>query len=175
MFTGGIKGDFAERMVARSQKWAIPPISARIFAPDDLIWWYWQEHGTASRGEAGGAPYPIDPVNAKALAFPDAQGKLVFRQHVEHPGIAPRHSVLKAIPDIEAQSRTKLAAALTDGGLDNPSTLQTAVTAAVTEAKAQIVTSMSENIPGTRIDGKLAGDTAASVFDAEAEVIENGE
>jgi hypothetical protein len=175
MLKGSITGNFKDQMNQRAQRWIGKSIGARIHVPDDLDWWVFQEWGTATRGEFGGAAYAIDPVHAKMLAFPDSAGNTVFSRHVEHPGIPPRHPVLKVMPDIQAQAAQKINSALSEGGLDDPSNLQVAVTAAVTEARTQIAESMSKNIPGTRIDGKLLGETAASVFESQAVVIENGD
>lgn len=168
MFTGGISGDFLDRMSKRIEQWSGKTISARIYAPDELMWWYWLEVGTAG-------PYPIDPINAKMLKFPGDAGEAVYAHHVEHPGIAPRHSVLQAMPEIQAQASVKIAEAMSEGGLDDATLLQAAVNTAVKEAKTQIAESIATNIPGTREDGRLLGQTASSVFDAKAVVIENGE
>lgn len=173
MFKLNVTGDFATKMAARIEAWRGQgkKIAAGIHAPDELSWWAFQEYGTASRGEAGGVPYTIDPVNAEALAFPGPNGTTIVRKQVIHPGIPPRHSVGKVIPDIEEASAEKIAAALNGGALDDPTLLVAAVTDAVTDAKAKIVESMAQNIPGTRVDGKLLGRTASSVFDELAEVV----
>lgn len=48
-----------------------------------------QEFGTASRGEFGGAPYTIVPKKAKALRFM-SNGRAVYTRRVLHPGIPAR-------------------------------------------------------------------------------------
>lgn len=170
MFKASISGDFVSKIAARRDAWRARKIGALIYAPDALKWWIYQEYGTATRGQFGGPRYPIDPVNAKVLAFPNGQGGTTLTPHVDHPGIPPRHSVEKALPQIEEFVMAALEQALNEGAADDPIALQEAVIKAVTEAKQLIVRSMSENIPGTRDDGRLQGQSAAGAFESESEV-----
>lgn len=52
----------------------------------------------------GTAPHPIDPVNAKVLRFTVGDGKVVFAQHVDHPGTLPNDyrsvALTSAMPDL---------------------------------------------------------------------------
>lgn len=173
MFKLSVTGDFNQKMQERVAKWQAVSgqIVAKIVVPDDLKFWYFQEFGTASRGDAGGAAYSIDPIHANSLAFPGPGGEKVFAKHVNHPGIPARHSVGKAMPQIEEDTAASITKALQSGAADDPSLLKVAVEQSTQNAKELIVQSMEQNIPGTRADGKLLGRSAASVFDAEAQVV----
>lgn len=181
-FKTQIAGKFVEQVEARARKWADTKISARITVPDELVWWYWQEFGTAASGDAGrasGHTYEIVPVKAKYLIYP-YQGKKVMTLKVEaHPGIKPRRSVTKALPDIRDNTKTTVRQALHQGGADHPELIREAILEATLAAKRRIVASIAENITGTRVGdpdnfispGRLGGETAASVFDSQAQVV----
>src|SRR5438445_444717 len=77
----------------RKQEFA-QPIRARIRVPSDLRWWYWQEFGIPHS-------YPIRPINAKMLVFPDSRtGGTVVTPYVNHPGLKPRRMVSKVLEPI---------------------------------------------------------------------------
>lgn len=191
-FKAKIEGKFAQSLQERlAQVQANRDPSARVTVPAADSWWYFNEFGTATKHSAptsagnaeiapipppihGGGTYPIDPVNAKELRFPQG-GEVVFRSHVDHPGIRPSRSVTKALPEIEQVFMSKVSASFADGAADNPAQLQEVVLEVANEAKALIVQSMAENLNGTRsIEpelGKLGGRTASQVFDSDAQVV----
>lgn len=162
----------------RRSKWSAGKLGAKIVVPPELEWWYWLEFGTASRGDAGGPSYSITPVDSTYLVFPQ-EGATTFSKGVQHPGVAPRRSVTKVLPNIETDTLQKINAALHAGAADDPALMQDALMSAVMQAKALIVDSISVNIPGTRPvnvkypkqSGKLLGNTAASVFDSAAQIV----
>lgn len=169
-FKLSVTGDLRSKLEERISKWRGQVASATVHVPDDLKWWVYQEYGTATY--IGGSSYSIDPVNADALSFPGPNGEKIFAKHVNHPGIPPRHPVQKAMPAITRTCQEHVSQAFREGAADDPALLQTAVSLAVLQAKEEIVTSLAENIPGTRIDGKLLGQSASSVFDEQATVVE---
>jgi hypothetical protein len=162
-FNTKLSGDFAKRLTDRQAKYSGRTASAVLRVPEALHWWYWQEFGTP--------PYPIDPVNAKALAFPGQDGNTVFRSHVDFPGLRPRRAVTSVLPEVEAAAGASLRAAFEAGAADDPAILQQAIVAATEQAKVIIVASIADKMPNTRADGRLQGSTASDVFSQQSEVV----
>jgi hypothetical protein len=181
--TTRVSGQFSKAMQGRIQRLEGVTISARIEVPDTLVWWYWQEFGTASSGDAGrasGHSYEIVPKQAKLLVYPYNGQKVISLRVEAHPGIKPRRSVTKALPEIREATQANVRKALVAGGADHPELIRQAILESAQEAKRLIVESIAQNIPGTRdgdseehiSPGKLGGRTAASVFDEEAQVVD---
>jgi len=168
-------GEFSKRLEARAEKWRGRKIAAHIHAPDELKWWYWNEHGVPAR--------TIVPVESTRLAFPGEGGGTELRTSVDWPGIKPHHTVQNVMEDVRAATQVLVRHALDNEGADNPDLVEQAVVEATKEAKSLIVTQMAEDLPGTRRDnktypkqsGKLHGETAASVFDRLAGVKDDSE
>lgn len=168
-------GQFAQ-MLQRIRKESSQPIAARIVVPPDLRWWVYQEWGTATRGEAGkasGHAYNIFPVRAKMLSWPGADGSVVFRHSViNHPGIRPRHMVLKALPEIESAVTGELGRVLKETGYDFNAAKVYLLDVIMPKVKQLLVESFERELPGTRVDGKLGGTSAAEAFNAGAEIVD---
>lgn len=74
----------------------------------DVPYAMYQEFGTASRGEYGGAPYVITPKKGKYLVF-YVNGKKVVTKKVTHPGV-PAHPYLRpAVQEAFGELYEKLA------------------------------------------------------------------
>lgn len=168
-------GALTKRLQERAEAWSQARLGAKLVVSDESKWWYWQEFGTASQGDAGGSSYTIDPVNATELRFP-AGGKMQYKAQVHHPGVKPRRSVTKALPDVNALLGSAVHEAFESGALDDPGILQDALMTVMTEGKALIVQSIADNVPGVRAlepeQGRLGGMTAAEAFDADANVVD---
>ena len=153
---------FAAELQRRLESIAGGPrvMSGLLHVPPELAWWYWQEFGTAG-------PYDIDPVNAKVLSWPTPEGRAIAH-HVKHPGIKPRRFVTDSLPEIRQKMAQDFMAVFTTF---NPELYKQALlTSTLPEAKKIIVSAIEDRLPGTRIDGKLAGDTAANTFDSAATI-----
>lgn len=186
-----IKSVVSTKLVAELRKRATSfrtaQIAARIQVPTDLTWWYYIEFGTATRrsGDApygGGAtgPYPIDPIDRGDSSTLQSlhwgpQGAGVFMKHVSHPGIRPHPFVRQALPVIMAQLVTDIRAALTEGGFRQNVLKETLLNETMVFAKALLVENLATAAPGTREDGNLLGETASSVFEEEAEIVDAGD
>jgi hypothetical protein len=164
MFTikgGGLKEELERRIAAlQSQQ-----VGFVIWVPDNMSWWYYHEFGTL-----GG--YPIDPVNAKFLSWPEpqAQGGRRYAAHVTHPGNKPLHMVYRITLDAQEYTREAVMQAFQESGYD-PEQLQFVMLNDVGPAVQQmIVDSIAEQLPGVRQDGKLMGESAAEAFAAESEI-----
>lgn len=143
-------------------------ISVSLVVPEEMQWWYYQEFGTPSA-------YDIDPVSAKELVFPDPanpEGPRVHALHVHHPPIRARHMVSSVLTDIEEAIHSDFAEAATESGFDGEVIRQQIVYTTMERVKSLIAESFSERLPGTRGDGRLLGQTAAEVFETDAEIVE---
>lgn len=69
----------------------VSPVEAHI--GPTAYYGVYQEYGTASRGEFGGAPYVIRPKRAERLHF-QVDGKWVTAREVKHPGV-PSHPYMR--------------------------------------------------------------------------------
>ena len=179
-------GGFAKEFGARAASFRGAQIAARIQVPSDLTWWYFLEFGTATRQEDApvpgpGAAYPIRPVDhgdhtLHTLAWPGEGGETVFRKLVPaHPGIRPHPFVRQAIPDILSQWAIDIRAALVEGGFRMSTIKDSLMEETMPYALALLVSNLAAAAPGTRPDGNLLGDTAASVFEEEAEIVDAGD
>lgn len=94
----------------------VSPVEAHI--GPTVVYGLFQEYGTASRGEFGGAPYVIRPVRAERLYF-QVDGEWVTAKEVHHPGI-PAHpymrpAVQQALGPAAAEMARKGALLITKG------------------------------------------------------------
>jgi hypothetical protein len=138
------------------------PIQATLTVPEELGWWYAFEFGTDS--------YTIRPLNGRALRFP-IDGVFKFVTEVHFPGRRPQliyrserqdilNNALDAIADyfkLYGIRRSTLNACLTDD--------------IMVYAKQAMMNRIEEVAPLTREDGKLRGQSASDVWDAEAEIV----
>lgn len=137
-----------------------------LWAPDTLAWWYYQEHGTV-----GG--YPIDPVNAKFLSWPEpqAQGGIRRALHVIHPGVKPKHMITNVWSEIKSAFAVGTMQALRESEFDMALVQETILSTIGPAVKDIVVASIAEQLPTSRLDGgKLAGEAPADVFAAETEI-----
>lgn len=159
-------------------------VAYRVTVPSDLSWWYWLEFGTAGRQDSA-APvktahpgtYPIDPVNAEALYFPDAHapnspggGRFAF--HIDHPGIRPRLIYRGVRDDILLAAARGIGRGFIQEGVR----LATLRTVLRDDVMPYAIEKMGEALdlaaPGVREDGRLDGNTAGEVWREEAEIEE---
>lgn len=161
-----ISTKFLAEAQRRAKQFSGKKVAARIRANEDTQWWAYLEFGTALRGEnpAYQRTYPIDPVNAKMLSWPGADGGRVFRSHVDHPGIHPHLIVRSVLKDIRTLAGAFLAEHLS--GADTEQIRLLLLQEVMPQAKTMIVESIAERVTGTREDGKLHGQTAADAFAA---------
>lgn len=161
-------GSFLEELERRIDSVGSERISATITVPDEMQWWYYQEFGTPDS-------YPIDPVYAKELVFPDPSneaGPRIHAAHVNHPPIRARHMVSAILTDIEETVQSDFALAAVESGFDGEEIRQTIVYSTMEKVKSMIAESFAQRLPGTREDGRLLGQSAAEVFESDAEIIE---
>jgi hypothetical protein len=175
MIQGKIQGQFTKKLQTLVNKYQSKKVVGyRIEVPPELIWWYYQEYGTAVRGEPGkasGVPYDIKPVIAKALRIPQGNGSFSFvREIKDHPGIPARYSVKKILPELEKYCKEQFAK---PGIIDDPKFLAKTSKECAEFAIKLIAESLDRNLDGIRrIDGKLEGDYPGEVFEKLAKVVE---
>lgn len=168
-----ITGSFLARVRAGIQEAAgVGTIAGRISVPSNLAWWYFQEFGTATRGDAGrasGRPFDIYPVNARALAWEDTNGGSVVRAYVKnHPGIYPQHFVTSSLQSILNIAASNVQQALRRSPFSVLAIRTSLLEQTMPSAKEVIVEAMSERLPGVRIKGKLGGQVASDVFNRDS-------
>lgn len=184
-------GTFAAEMKKRAAAFKYARIGARIQVPSDLRWWAWLEFGSATRTMAdapfaGGGAYPIknidrgDASTLRSLHW-TANGVNVFKDNVPaHPGIRPHPFVRTAIKEIVEVFKADVVAALMDKGKDgykfSPGAIQDVLlNHTMVYALSLIVANLATAAPGTREDGNLLGETASSVFEEEAEIVDGSD
>lgn len=173
-FKSKLTGDFLERIRLRSEKFAsIQHIAATIVVPDDMIWWYYNEYGTATKSLVNpGIAYDIVPVNANSLAFPGADGGTVFAHAVLHPGIKPSKMVEMVREEIRVYVAKAVKEYFTEFDFDPTLVKESLLSTIMPRVKEFITQSFAQQLTGVRVDGKLGGRSAAEVFDQEATVVD---
>lgn len=172
---------FLDELRKRQASFRGARIAARIQVPSDLSFWYFLEFGTASRQDSAapirgpGTSYPIYPVDANALSWPGPDGERIVRDKVlAHPGIRPHPFVRQTLPDIRSFAKADLIAALMGAGGFRTANVKAQLLGNTMHRIVEMLSaSLASAAPGTREDGKLDGNTAAEVFEEEAEVVDS--
>lgn len=152
-------------------------LSAALVASEKVRWWYWIQWGTAGRQDpkapvktTHAGTYPIDPVQALILRWPNAiDGGFVYRMHVDHPGIRPRLFVTKVENDI----RRRAVQDFNTVKFSDPSEMERVlIEKTMPFAAEQVIASLATEAPGIRADGRLGGKSASEAL-ADNLTIEN--
>lgn len=159
-------------------------ISARLVVPEELRWWYFHEFGSATFNEKHptGA-YPIVPITAPYLKFPNPEGKYISsemfshfddgftrRFKVMHPGVRPTHMITLVLDDIRQMAATEIVQAMVSSRYSKDAVRERLVQVVLQQAKQIIVESIEAHLEGQREDGKLHGRSAGEVFNDYAVV-----
>jgi hypothetical protein len=87
-------------------------LAFEIVVPPEMVWWYWQEFGTALYAEKGTDNpfgYTVAPVHGKALRFYDrGVGDFRITKETFVFGIPPHHMVTNSIPEIRVLMSTSV-------------------------------------------------------------------
>jgi hypothetical protein len=171
---------FFTKVAQRRAEFArVKQISGRICVPPELQYWYWQEFGTAVGGTnrvtpdpvggASGSTYPIAPVNTNMLKFP-WKGEDYYTSLVKnHPGVPPHHSVTKQLKVIKDLAIINLElASLAEGFLSVEGIMDSLLLKTLPQAINLISRQMEQDLTGTRPEGRLGGQSAASDFNTKA-------
>lgn len=169
----------SEALAQRRADWQQARLSARVTVPPELKWWYWNEFGTAARGDtsrgASGSAYPIDPINKELLSFPTEEGQVVAK-HVDHPGIHPHRFVQNSLPGIMDFARVNIKGAFIRSHLEAEAVRIQLMEVVMPEAISEIARFMFFALPGTRMGeySGLNGQVASDVFEREAKIVNTG-
>jgi hypothetical protein len=159
-----ISGTFQEKLEQRRAQWSsVHQIAAVVTVPDDMIWWVYNEFGTA--------PHSIDAKNG-LLIFPDTRnpGETVKTPHVDHPGTRASHMVAL----VEERCKDRAIEDLHNNLPPNfsPEEYKAVLMDSTMPAIKEIIRSSFEATLSdkVRIDGggKLGSQTAAEVFEEKA-------
>lgn len=83
-------GNMSQHIVKRTA--SIDGKPSVLVGVENVKYAYWVHEGTV--------PHDIFPVNARVLAFPGRDGKMVFTQHVSHPGTKPNRFLVRALQHV---------------------------------------------------------------------------
>lgn len=153
---------------------AAPPIASVIKVGDAANFWHYQEFGTGQRGDPGiasGQPFDIEPVNAKVLSWTGPSGETVFRHEVvNHPGIYPQHFITRSLKAILLNAAANLTETARNTSFDPEAIRADLTNRTMPQTLVKIIQEMGSALRGVRVDGKLHGAAAASVFSANASI-----
>lgn len=151
-------------------------LSFDLVVPPEMVWWYWQEFGTALFAEKGTDNpygYTIVPKNAKALRFYDRNvGDFRIAKEVFVYGIPAHHMVTNSLPEIRVTIKGYVAQAMKESGYDMLALKEILLTKMMPEIKEivrQAFEAALDNSP--RPGGKL--DVPAAVeFENKATIVD---
>jgi hypothetical protein len=151
-------------------------LAAKIVVPPEMIWWYWQEFGTALYAERGTLPgneagYHIpspDNLDAHILVFQGRDGQTVHVKHAFTYGIPAKHMVTTVLGDIRAEVARLLSTAI---GTYDITALHAALLEKVMPRVKEIIRgSFEANLSNfNRENGRLEA-TPADEFEAKATI-----
>jgi hypothetical protein len=174
--------NFIKELERRQSEFGSKKAAARLTVPDgpQHRWWYFQEFGTATHNPDSPHPsgYEIYPVNGGALSWVAKDGTRIVVPFVGfpftdiHPGVTPKRYIATIEPNLKTVIASRAVSSMLSSKFDFNALNQALLTEIMPEIKRQIVESMAEKLSGTREDGKLAGQTAASVFEQITQIVE---
>jgi hypothetical protein len=87
-------------------------IAAKIIVPPEMIWWYWQEFGTALYAERSpsypGYDVPSVPDISITLRFEGEDGRTILTKHVFTTGVPAKHMVTSIHDAIRQYAFTRI-------------------------------------------------------------------
>lgn len=179
MFT--VKGTkFKQQLQSMQARFSGKRISAKLTVPPEMMWWYWQEFGTASFAERDTTapsgyevPALANQVEGKYLYFVSRRdGAAHIRHSVFVLGIPARHMVTLVLPDVEALVKSDTATALKEGSYSFEFLHNYIITKTMPAIKRIIRQSFQDQLSNTvRETGRLDV-TAADEFEAQAEIVD---
>jgi hypothetical protein len=178
---------FLDELKRRRASFTGRSVSARIQVPPDLRFWYWLEFGTAGRQDPSapmkskwGDTYPIEPVRAQMLHWPNALAPNEpsggrFQFHVDHPGIRPTLIVRDVIANKEVWKTIGqgIGNAMLHEGFRLGVLKAQLLEGAMPYISEQIASNLERAAPHTREDGKLDGNKASDVWREEVEIVDS--
>jgi hypothetical protein len=179
MFT--VRGTkFKQQLQTMQAEFSGKRISAKITVPPEMLWWYWQEFGTASFAERGTTapsgyevPSLANQVEGKYLYFVSRQdGAAHIRHSVFVLGIPAKHMVTLSIPDIQKRVKEDTAIALKQGGYDFNYLRDYFISQTMPAIKEIIRQSFQDQLATTTRETGRLDVTAAEEFEAKAEIID---
>lgn len=172
------KSKLSERFEQRARELKTKQIKMQIYVPPGYEWWFYQEYGTAVRGDrpyASGDTFDIIPKTGKSLKFENTEGEFAYPKEVtDHEGIYPKRYIRSIQKEIRAEQKKFIRELISSGKLSKENIKQT-IRQAMRATKAMIVASMARSLPGARPEGQLGGEFAADVFDRVSRIKDVGE
>jgi len=165
-------GALSKKLQAMRGRFQGTKVAGKLTLPPEMKWWYYHEFGTATA-------YPIDVIFAKDLRLPETAQypEAIYVPRVGppytemHPPIAARHMVGKVVDDILKYAAQTIGVALR-GNLDPQVAHEALMTQVLPYAVDKITDSFAEQLPGTSVEGRLQGESAAEAFAANVRIEE---
>lgn len=153
-------------------------LAAALTVPPELFWVLLQEHGTGTHGGKGF--YEIRPRNAPFLSWVSQvgqnAGKRIYVDMVKnHPGVPASHFIANSLEEIRSTVAAVLVEAMVESNYDYDAVKDAFLNIGMVEVQRIIAEAMAQTLTGTRDDGKLAGQTAADVFNQNAHIQDRSE
>jgi hypothetical protein len=141
-------------------------LSAVIKLPPELWWVYYQEHGTAVRGDNPRPAYNIYPKNTDYLSWIGPDGHRLFLKFIkDHPGIPPQHFVAQELEEIRQELSALVARTLIESGWDFAAVKEAFLTIGMEQVKQRVAQAIELRLgKNPRDDGKLKGGSPADAF-----------
>lgn len=159
----------------RSEFGSVNKVAFTITVPPEMVWWYWQEYGTAlyaERSTSNPVGYYVRPQEAQALKFYDrATGNFRITNETFVYGIPAHHMITDILPEIQQQIRE-----ISVEGMKQGYNINNLHSYLETVGVPHIIQIISESF-ATKLDlpvreGGRIGGTAAEEFDQKVQIVD---
>lgn len=178
MFTLKSQGVFQSKLDEMIAEWSLyQTIAAKITVPPEMIWWYWQEFGTASYAEASpsypGYTVPKVPDPTITLRFQGLDGSIILTKSIFTTGVPAKHMVTSVLNDIRRYAFTRVREVLKATNYSAIALEDLLLTDIMQYAKTIIIESFALNLSehAGRQFGRLGSSTPAEEFTAKATIV----
>lgn len=150
-------------------------VAFKLTVPPEMVWWYWQEFGTALYAEKGSSSgnevgYFVRPVEGKSLKFYDrSSGNFRITNETFVFGIPAHHMITDILPQIQDDLKQ-----IVSEGLRQGYTVETLESYLLEVGVPQIIQLVSQSFEDKldlpiRPNGKLGGISATQEFDQKVQ------
>lgn len=178
MFTAKSNNAFSQQVAELVSEWALyKVIAAKIVVTPEMVWWYWQEFGTAAFAERSpsypGYDVPSVPDISITLRFQGEDGRIVLTKHVFTTGVPAKHMVSSIQDDIRKYAFTRIREVLKATKYNPAGLEQVLLEDIMPRIKDMIKESFADNLNehAGRQFGRLHGSTPEQEFENNATIV----